>query len=84
VKASRRAARSLSEGGPEARWGSSVAPQMAHPAANALTRSPQLGQTCGPGFFMAFIGSDAHERRLKALNPGFDMHVTVGRRFDAR
>jgi hypothetical protein len=31
-----------------ARRGSSSAPQIAQPAAKALTRSPQLGQTWGP------------------------------------
>lgn len=35
-------------GGACPRRGSSGAPQMAHPAANAVTRSPQRGQMWGP------------------------------------
>ena len=42
-----RPSRSLSVRGDCARRGSRAAPQIAHPAANALTRAPHCGQACG-------------------------------------
>ena len=63
-----RAARWPTVGGPAARFGSSSAPQIAQPAAKALTRSPQRGQTCGPIGLMAGMEARIHEEEMKAAH----------------
>ena len=52
-----------------ARFGSSGVRHRAHPAANALTRSPQFGQMCGFGFTLppgSIHGLDTEARQVEA------------------